>query len=788
MYGIPSLPLLGLGSPLNTGFDLMSPEAMTKEQRRELRRKLQAELAKAEQLEAKVGEKKEKFKIKLNVHAQPAAPSRAAGFGAPATSKRQPKQNNAYGGAYMTEDMDYGYQPPAAARPARERRPAMNGNDSGDGEAYAQPPPKPKPVKRPPLPPPPVLPPPRGPREAKARRVDLERGKRNAVLMKLCGNLLTSAKKKACGIYFQLPVDHVTLGIPDYPSIVTQPMDYSTVDAKLKNGEYATPLDFKADMELIYANCALYNPSHTPVGQAGAAAADAFASTWADSLIDQKLDDEKIVRHGEDVAIEAMPEEGDIPPELLRAPGAPAPKEVPVKKERDREAEKQRRQEKMAAEREAAAQRQADLPARRPKRPVETDSDDSEESSDDDAPRPQAKRPAPPREQRAPPPRPPPQPKRPTEKPPSQRAPMKFEQKRQLSVALANLPIARQARVVQIISDLAQTQDDEIEIDLDQMDNTTLWRLFDYVFPKSQQIAMGITHDELVVGAPSAAPAAAPPPKPAAKPAASSSDSSDTDSSSDDDDKPAAAAPAPGLAPGSEGGDSASGKAKEAAAAGALPPSGLGALPLGGPVAAAGDVAMADAPAILADVAVRKEVTIQNASSWANFAAQGDAAAGGTTTPGGNGTAAAGEAAIPDALWSEFARKEAEKAAREAAAKEAEERSRQAREREEAEREAAVAKAKADAEAAEAAAKAAAEAEEARRVAEREAARERARAELQNVDQTVNLDEQRSLMEEMGGGGGAYGGFAMPAFPGMDAPAPPPPAGDAEMEEGEAPA
>jgi hypothetical protein len=50
------------------------------------------------------------------------------------------------------------------------------------------------------------------------------------------------------------------------------------------------------------------------------------------------------------------------------------------------------------------------------------------------------------------------------------------------------------------------------------------------------------------------------------------------------------------------------------------------------------------------------------------------------------------------------------------------------------------------------------------------------------------LDEQRSLMEEMGGGGGAYGGFAMPAFPGMDAPAPPPPAGDAEMEEGEAPA
>jgi hypothetical protein len=190
---------------------------------------------------------------------------------------------------------------------------------------------------------------------------------------------------------------------------------------------------------------------------------------------------------------------------------------------------------------------------------------------------------------------------------------MKFEQKRQLSVALANLPIARQARVVQIVSDLAQTQDDEIELDLDQMDNTTLWRLFDYVFPKSQQLAMGITHDELVLGAPSAAPAAAPPPKPSTEPVASSCNN--------DDEKPAAAAADAAMA----------------------------------------DAPMADAPAIIADVAVRKEVIIQNASSWAVFAAQGDAAAG-------NGPAAAGDATIPDALWSEFARKEAEKVAREAAA------------------------------------------------------------------------------------------------------------------------
>jgi hypothetical protein len=246
---------------------------------------------------------------------------------------------------------------------------------------------------------------------------------------------------------------------------------------------------------------------------------------------------------------------------------------------------------------------------------------------------------------------------------------------------------------------------------MDQMDNTTLWRLFDYVFSVSRQVAMGITHDELVVVARAAAPVAAPPPIAAPPPvtvampvsSSSDSDSSDTDSSDDDDDKPAAAVPE------------------------------------------------ATATAIISDVAVRTEVTIQNASSWANFAAQGAADAG------GNGTAAAGDGAIPDALWAEFARKVAEKDARDAAVAKAEAAAKAAAE-------VAETAAKAAADAAEAAAKAAAEAAEALK----EAARERARAELANVPQTVNLDEQRSVMEEMGVGEGGYGGgFRMPDFPGM---------------------
>ena len=508
----------GLGSPLGTGFDLMSPlapERLSKEERRRLRMQLQAELAKVETYAVKIDEKKEKLQTKFKFsNVAPAAPRGAPGFGAATTTKRQPKP--VARGGYMADDHDdYGAPPPA--RPVRDRRAA--GFDGDDGyeppRAAAALPPAPKPIKRPPLPPPPVLPPPRGPREAKQRHVDVARAKRNVEMLKLCAGILTKCKKKPHGWYFAMPVDPVAQNVPDYLSIVTSPMDYGTVKAKMDNKEYNSVLEFKADMELIFANCALYNKPDTAVGQAGIAASEYFAYEWGASGLQQKLDhDEKLMRVGEDADIAALPEEGEIPPELLRAPGAPPPK-----KERDREAEKARRQERMAAQRAAEAEREPAVLGRRTNKRVrvqsDTEDDTDESEEEEEEPRPQRKRPAPvpqrqqqPRERAEPPPpsRPPPRPQRPTEKPPSQRAPMKFEQKRQLSVALANLPIARQARVVQIIS-VGQTQEDEIEIDLDQMDNTTLWRLFDYVFPKSQQIAMGITHDDLV--APAAAPAAA---------------------------------------------------------------------------------------------------------------------------------------------------------------------------------------------------------------------------------------------------------------------------------------
>ena len=61
------------------------------------------------------------------------------------------------------------------------------------------------------------------------------------------------------------------LKIPDYPLIVKNPMDFTTIKTKLKEHKYERIQDFMEDMELVFYNCKLYNGTETDVGQIGVA-------------------------------------------------------------------------------------------------------------------------------------------------------------------------------------------------------------------------------------------------------------------------------------------------------------------------------------------------------------------------------------------------------------------------------------------------------------------------------------------------------------------------------------
>jgi hypothetical protein len=59
---------------------------------------------------------------------------------------------------------------------------------------------------------------------------------------------------------YAVPVDPVALGIPDYPTIITHPMDNGTVKKRLEDGYYKSFEEYKADVDLVWANATRYNP------------------------------------------------------------------------------------------------------------------------------------------------------------------------------------------------------------------------------------------------------------------------------------------------------------------------------------------------------------------------------------------------------------------------------------------------------------------------------------------------------------------------------------------------
>lgn len=82
----------------------------------------------------------------------------------------------------------------------------------------------------------------------------------NALLMEKCKMLLDNMRSHQFGWVFNEPVDVVKLNIPDYFNVIKHPMDLGTVRSKMASGEYASPLEFAADVRLTFSNAMTYNP------------------------------------------------------------------------------------------------------------------------------------------------------------------------------------------------------------------------------------------------------------------------------------------------------------------------------------------------------------------------------------------------------------------------------------------------------------------------------------------------------------------------------------------------
>ncbi|PLB54980.1 Bromodomain-containing protein [Aspergillus steynii IBT 23096] len=102
--------------------------------------------------------------------------------------------------------------------------------------------------------------------------------------LRFCQELLDDLHKPRHYNYalpFYWPVDPVALNIPTYHNIIKKPMDLSTVQSKLKTGQYENSKEFEADMRLIFKNCFKFNIVGDPTYLAGQKFQEVFNEKWA---------------------------------------------------------------------------------------------------------------------------------------------------------------------------------------------------------------------------------------------------------------------------------------------------------------------------------------------------------------------------------------------------------------------------------------------------------------------------------------------------------------------------
>ncbi|CAL5994280.1 Bromodomain-containing_protein [Hexamita inflata] len=73
----------------------------------------------------------------------------------------------------------------------------------------------------------------------------------------MLSRIIETVKRYNEGYIFAEPVDYIQLGIPDYPKVIRQPMDLSTLKKNLYTYKFLG--DFLKDSELIWSNCRTYN-------------------------------------------------------------------------------------------------------------------------------------------------------------------------------------------------------------------------------------------------------------------------------------------------------------------------------------------------------------------------------------------------------------------------------------------------------------------------------------------------------------------------------------------------
>jgi hypothetical protein len=118
-------------------------------------------------------------------------------------------------------------------------------------------------------------------RPPSAADASAQRASRPPPFVSKCKDVLKDMMKQVSAIYFSDAVDHVKLGIPDYPTIIKEPMDFGTIRLNLDKQVYKTHEMFSDHMRLVFKNAITYNVRRdNPVHIAARELADLFEERY----------------------------------------------------------------------------------------------------------------------------------------------------------------------------------------------------------------------------------------------------------------------------------------------------------------------------------------------------------------------------------------------------------------------------------------------------------------------------------------------------------------------------
>ncbi|KAI0049299.1 hypothetical protein FA95DRAFT_1538598 [Auriscalpium vulgare] len=101
-------------------------------------------------------------------------------------------------------------------------------------------------------------------------------------------DLLKTLLKMPEAVIFARPVDPVLDGCPTYFDEIKQPMDLGTITTNVTTGKYTTNEEVGKDIELVFANCRLFNPPTTYPVECADAVERAYKKEWT-KVMERKM-------------------------------------------------------------------------------------------------------------------------------------------------------------------------------------------------------------------------------------------------------------------------------------------------------------------------------------------------------------------------------------------------------------------------------------------------------------------------------------------------------------------